>query len=74
MLYIDRHLVLLILLVITGFFQILQTTSLNIDATVFSAKRDRDKLTNDGTLCQHFATKSRSSIRRCILQFPDEPN
>jgi hypothetical protein len=45
--YIDRRLVLLLLLVITGFVQILQITELNTSASTFSVKRAHDKSTND---------------------------
>ncbi len=59
----------------TDFIQFRPIIALDIDAPAFSAKRIRNKWSgSDGTLCEHFRTKSRSSIRRCILQFPGEPN
>lgn len=65
---IHRHLVLLLLLVIISFVLIHQITTLDIRAY----NKWSDKLISDGIVCRHFPTKSRASIRRCILQFPDE--
>jgi hypothetical protein len=72
--HIGYRLILLLLLIMIGFIQLRTTIGLDINAPAFSAKRLRNELSgSDGTLCEHFRTKSRSSIRRCILQFPDEP-
>jgi hypothetical protein len=49
-----------------SFIIIHQTTTLDIRAY----NKWSDKLISDGIPCQ--PTKSRASIRRCILQFPDE--